>query len=845
MSTPSCHPAALARPPASRAALLALGTSARSWPFLADALPYLNHHPDDDGVRLLVLSHAVRLGSGSLARAMLAALRPQVRSLAEVDALARAAASLAGDHLAPDARRTLLRRNLDALSERLSGPSDASDWTAQPLGDLHTLSEGRVLDALCVPPVDEADEAEQLLAEHRSHWKTTPGDVLVIDSLSCPLAMVRALEARPRQALGHLPRVLIVEPDLARAARALSRTDLSAMLSAGHVHLFAGPGACDRFEAFVRSRPDDAWQGTMVRAPGRSSSDRAASEDPAAALARALDAQRAEVRRLRERVESIYAARSPAWWASRYAEPRPLRVLIPTSRYSTFVQHSAADLAATIRALGHEPRVLIEPDDHTCFSSAAYLRCFAEFEPDLVVIINFPRALLKDAAPANVPWICWVQDQMPHLFSPVVGASQGPLDFLVGNVLDVLFDRHGYPRERTARFRVPASETKFHAQPASPAQRERFACDLAYVSHQSEHPEAQHRRLVDQLPRESGLREMVDALRPTIEHLATTVEPRYRHTDLRGLVEAAVLAHPRARAGAADPTLVDTLTRAYAEPYADRVLRHQTLAWASEICRRRGWSLRLFGSGWEHHPTLAAHAAGPLAHGDDLRLCYQSAGAQLHMSFHTLSHPRLAECVLAGGLPLCRLNQVERDDIVTWFGRLAVREGLRAEDNRTHDPFRRVAWASSPSQMRFASALQRMEAMSAFFEPDPNATRHRVPDLDETDIPNPFHESLWGPVYHAGELRRDPREPVPPPVEASAFAMLGAQPELLFHSPETLEHRLETLLADATQRRELSRLARQTVLEHATYASVAQRMLGLVRRELSHSQSPKARSAVA
>ena len=38
-----------------------------------------------------------------------------------------------------------------------------------------------------------------------------------------------------------------------------------------------------------------------------------------------------------------------------------------------------------------------------------------------------------------------------------------------------------------------ASEHKFHAAPITSAQRERFACDLAFVSHHSQTPEAMHR----------------------------------------------------------------------------------------------------------------------------------------------------------------------------------------------------------------------------------------------------------------------------------------------------------------------------------------------------------------
>ena len=98
------------------------------------------------------------------------------------------------------------------------------------------------------------------------------------------------------------------------------------------------------------------------------------------------------------------------------------------------------------------------------------------------------------------------------------------------------------------------------------------------------------------------------------------------------------------------------LLRHYALPLADRVLRHSSLRWAAEACRRRGWRMRIYGNGWESHPELAEFARGDVPHGEELRACYRSAAAHLHASANTLVHQRVLECALSGGLPLCRLT---------------------------------------------------------------------------------------------------------------------------------------------------------------------------------------------
>src|SRR5262249_16387321 len=95
--------------------------------------------------------------------------------------------------------------------------------------------------------------------------------------------------------------------------------------------------------------------------------------------------------------------------------------------------------------------------------------------------------------------------------------------------------------------------------------------------------------------------------------------------------------------------------RTYAFPMADRMLRHQTAAWAASLARERGWRLRLYGRGWDTAAAFEEFARPGIAHGEALRACYRAAAAHLHVSAHTLTHQRVMECALSGGLPLCRL----------------------------------------------------------------------------------------------------------------------------------------------------------------------------------------------
>jgi hypothetical protein len=336
-------------------------------------------------------------------------------------------------------------------------------------------------------------------------------------------------------------------------------------------------------------------------------------------------------------------------------------VLIPTTRYSTFLQHSSRDLAAAVRAAGFRAEIVIEPDDQSQFTALGYLRAVRDLKPDLIVLINYTRPFLGEWVPRNLPFVCWIQDAMPHQFRPNTGAEQGAFDFLVGHVHPELFTRFGFERERTFSMPVVASEAKFHAGPVEPSLRKRFECEVAFVSHHSETPEAMHQRLLSEAGWDQLSVRILERLRPDVERIAR--EPLAG--DQVSRLEAATREAIHTETGAEPrPQAVTLINRQYCVPLAERMLRHETLHWAADIAERRGWRLRLFGRGWEKHERFAASAGDLVEHGEELRACYHSAAVHLHVSVTTLVHQRVMECALSGGLPVARLTSNALDTVL-------------------------------------------------------------------------------------------------------------------------------------------------------------------------------------
>jgi hypothetical protein len=88
--------------------------------------------------------------------------------------------------------------------------------------------------------------------------------------------------------------------------------------------------------------------------------------------------------------------------------------------------------------------------------------------------------------------------------------------------------------------------------------------------------------------------------------------------------------------------------------------RHQTLQWAADS----GLPLRVYGSGWEHHPVLSKFAVGVVKHGPDLAEVYRRARINLQAVITCNVHQRVFEGIWAGGFFLLRDHPGDRAPLI-------------------------------------------------------------------------------------------------------------------------------------------------------------------------------------
>ncbi|MEQ8769479.1 MAG: hypothetical protein RIB60_03105 [Phycisphaerales bacterium] len=778
-----------------------------AWATLAPVLTHAHDHPDDPDAAVLALRVLVQVGLGTLARAAADRCPAGAASRPDVAALIRRARELPALEFAPAERIELGRRNIERfLTRRGIDLRAAYDAWADAERSVRVLAtpDGNVIRVPSENPdprawrwlSEQRAAARAFAAAHFAHASSDEIAPVAVEGFSPPWIFVEVAGATPRLASGYQPRLRVIQRDPAEFFEGASLIDLASFIDDDRIEWHIGAGAAAGFERAVR-----AARGAQAIGPGVPIATLRTPIEPAIGdLINTLSAEIVgETSAAAARVRARYAGRDAAWWSDRYqralvpGSPEPLRVLIPTTRYSTYLQHAARDLAGAFESRGMRAEILIEPDDTTRLSPLAFHDAFEGLEPDLVVLINYTRSSRGDAFPGDVPFVCWIQDEMPHLFTAEAGRSQGPLDFVVGHAVTSLFHTHGYDPDRALYSPVVVSERKFHDGPITPAQRERFACDIAFVSNHSETPEELHRRKLQEAGDE-GVRAALELIRPEVERIAE---------DLMGLRASAAV---RAACGRVLQSLggsradAESFAMQYGRPMLERIVRHRTLELAADVCDRRGWTLRVFGRGWERHARFGAHAGGEIEHGDDLRACYQASSVQLHASALCMVHQRVMECALSGGLPVGVRSLASLPSLAD----VLTRAGIAPDDGRSLPDGLSVAFETDahPALRAWADLLERMGA--------------RLPLRPELTIRR----------AHLERARSHPR--ARGSFEFDAPWLLGDPAALTFSGEHELERLIDRARTDASWRSERCREIARRVRERATTGGLIDGTLGMI-----------------
>jgi hypothetical protein len=608
------------------------------------------------------------------------------------------------------------------------------------------------------------------------HGRDRPGPYL-IEGLGLGGFVARLHEASQRTFLTYSCPLFLVEPNAALVAVALQLRDWSAILGDPRVYLATGPQWAEELctcwdddldlpfptRLITISRTDQTLNPTVLEVVEQASQRRACRAEQSLAD-----------------LERRYEGRDAAYWAKRYQTAlsgggAPLRILSAVSRHTTFLQYSLRDAQRALEALGHQCVVLTEQSDHTTTGVLSIHRAVRELDPDLFLALDHLRPEFGMAMPAALPILTWDQDQLPHVITKENLAKVAPHDFLVGCSKPACMDQ-GLPAGQYLAARLPTCPEQFGGPPLTDEESQRYGCDFSYVSHASQTPRAFHDQERSRIG-DPRLLQLFDTLFERLPELLTT------HYVATGAVIADLI---ESSCHACGITSVDDETRRWLSVWylwrlGDRLFRHQALGWVADWAQQNGHSLRIYGNGWDRHPTLSRFAAGPAANGRELVCIYRASKINLQLIPAGFIHQRALDGLAAGGFFLTRANPQELRgstvapllERVRSLGIESSRDLLTRED----------------AELRKRLEAHYGELLGSLNPDDPNVLRH---------------------LQIAGEL----------PLAPEVFDDFSA---VAFHSPETFAAAANRFLHDDRARTDITTRMRDIVLERFSYrATLAQ-----------------------
>ena len=243
-------------------------------------------------------------------------------------------------------------------------------------------------------------------------------------------------------------------------------------------------------------------------------------------------------------------------------------------------------------------------------------------------------------------------------------------------------------------------------------------------------------------------------------------------------------AYRRCGAAITDDSLLSWVRTWYLWRLGDRMFRHEALEWVAQWATAKGRTLRIYGNGWEDHPTLAEFAAGGAENGRELNCIYRASRINLQLMPAGFIHQRALDGLAAGGFFLTRL--VPHDHCGRSLRRLIQRMGELGID--TNEAFAACADTT-------VSAL-----LGEFYGAHTEHMRSHYPNL--FDILNVSAESLF-----ADEVFDDFER-------------------IVFDSAESFAQRAELYLSDEQTRIASAGAMREKVLQHFSYQAAMRRFLG-------------------
>ncbi|MCH7839660.1 MAG: glycosyltransferase family 1 protein [Planctomycetes bacterium] len=772
---------------AQREQILRLLEAGQTYRFLSAADPYLNGCPGDHPMRLMAVQEYLKLGLVAPAKELLQPASPSVDLPTEFGEIVEQVAALQAVSIPWSDRQKRFEGNLAALAARGIDVGPIRDAWKSKCDGFKLFRDRNGVEQVRMRDPSGRWRWIPFLGDHRAvaDAQPLPQDIKTLmpgpylfEGLDLGWFFRRLYEATRDTFLGYSCALFLVEPDPAAFAIPLHLHDWADLLADERVFVFVGESCTERLRQTLEGDPDLPWPRQAYTLsqfrPGCVPGPIEVVRDASAVRERQIQESFADL-------ERRYASRDIHYWADRFEQAlsgkgAPLRIFASVSTHTTFLQYSMRDAQRAFESLGHQCKVLMEKTPYTTIGRLTYHAAIREFDPDIFFVLDHLRPEFEGIIPTNLPVLSWDQDQLPQVFTRKNMARVARHDFIAG------YSKHkfvvsGFDERQYLLARVPTCPEQFSGEPLTDDERDRYTCDVSYVSHASQTPQAFHQEERSRL-KDARLTTLLDTM------FAMAPGMLAKHRLMSGGVAGVILEDASRRCGmeVRDAELRDRLLWWYLCRLGDRMFRHEALEWVAAWARRTNRTLRIYGNGWDRHPSLAEFAAGPAQNGRELLCIYRASRINLQLMPAGFIHQRALDGLAGGGFFLTRVNPTE----------------LRGKTLRLLDTRIDELGLTSTRELMECADEKLQTLLKGYFE-----------WLDRAD---PDAPDLFVGLRLAAELLQSDE-------------VFPRFKEIVFDSADEFAVVAERFLADGSLRRDVADEMRQAVLEHFSYRPEMDRFL--------------------
>ncbi len=713
--------------------LCSLYSSGRPYAFLQHTQPVLESNPRAPELAAMSLRALVEFGYGEPARELLR-LRQDLRELtAGNDQLHKAINRLPDGQVSWDDLHNVFKTNVETLlaSRPHLSPMVEEGYKRLSNVQLYRSRQGhyhiskpqpRSLRKWLSNPSTSEDDKSTVIPEH---GKIPPPAII---GLRTGKLIDLVYERTKDLFLQYSHPLYMFEQDPVMFAAWLHMADHRKLLADERVFLFIGANGLVRFQEILKTHDHLVFPNfflTLGADPDFAGEVKKISE-------KECDRRTHEWNDLVAKLKQRYADRDINYWRERWKQPAC--VMAVTSRYTTTLQFAARDAMTALENLGYKTFTAVEQMDHHQLSDISIARIILENDPAMLFFFDHLRYECEHS-PKNIPFLTWVQDPLPNILCRQAGDSIGELDFVCGNLRHRCVTEYGYPADRFVQLDIPVSTAHFHDAKLSEENLAKYQCDVSFVSNSSKPLNEIFKSKLKDFP--TAALPLLEAIYARIrEMLANNEFPiDYTAAETKKLVDAF--------GAKLDKEQLEFVTMHFSYRLLDWGRRQQTLEWVGEWARRTGRTFRIYGRGWENHPTLSQFAMGVIEHGEPLRRACLASRICLQLIPSGFRHQRSYEILASGSLPLTRYCNND-------YGALPMEEFVEKRDAGLNPPGEKLF--SRLERITFRTP-EEFEALAERFLADDDYREEVRQDLRRTVLENCTYDSHMRKVMEAFKAR--------------------------------------------------------------------------------------------